>query len=359
LVASVTHKELAALLESAGFGSASVSAFLELASWDVTSREHLDIQYTPLIRVGDTYMLALLVCGFSNVLRNMLMISEARLHADEADDPLGRIMRAALVDGGARVRLGKKYTHAGADGEVDVLAYVDGRMLALECKETLEPCSSFEMRTTWDDLEKAAGQLDGFATAWGDSAFRSQIVGELGWGDERAQLTTGIVISHRVLAGVRFRGHPVRPIWEFASFCRNGTARVQVRSTSIEQRIRPSGSLRAAHLDDYLAEEGSLYRALWAAHAIEVAEAPLKGASLKMPRYGFNPLKHLALSGVLPPAVSTELIHKAEELRQMEDAARKKGDRREVRSVGARYLCLQRMAERHIKAMGGARESAP
>src|SRR5207244_9918542 len=112
-----------------------------------------------------------------------------------------------------------KYAWGGRPGEIDVLGVDGDVVVAFECKNSILPTNTFELRTTFDYLEKAAAQLDRFRSALQSSEFRKQLHDRLGCMiPENPQIVSAIVLSNRLLAGSSFRGHPVRAVADLRSF---------------------------------------------------------------------------------------------------------------------------------------------
>lgn len=346
LVGAMRFDQIEDLLVAGGFRRDAVTRYLEVMCWKAASPEHLDLQYTPFLRIGTIAAIPAMVCAFSNVVRNILITSRVRLHASAEDNPVERIVSTALVEAGAAVKMNRKYEHGGRSGEVDVLARVGGCVFALECKETLEPCSSFELRTTWDYLDKARAQLNRFRTAWGDREFRERLCRDLGWPEVGEQVTTGIVLSHRILAGASVGGHPVRPAWEFANFCATGMARMEMLGRSFEVPMRGVGALKPAELSDYLSDDGAVYGPFWKAFREESVEWQLGATTLRLHRYGFSPLRHFAESGVASPAERERLIAADEAVQVAQARAMATMDEGAMRSAKARYLLAAREGRR-------------
>lgn len=350
LVGAMKNEHMQAMLVAAGFGADAVERYLALMRWDSSRREHLDLQYTPFLRIGDVCAIPAMVAGFSNVVRNILVTSRVRLHPDGADNPVERIVATALTEAGAAVRMNFDYTHGDDTGEVDVLARVGTNVFALECKETIEPCSSFELRTTWDYLEKARTQLDRFRKAWQDPKFRELVCKKLGWPPVDAALATGIILSHRILAGASAGDHPIRPVWEIENFCRTGKSRMEMLGRSFEIPMRGAGPVRASDLIDYLSNDGAVYGPFWKSFRVEPVEWQFDATKLSLKRYGYSPLKHFAVSGVADPGSTAELVEVDEQVRISESASRANRDLAAFRSTKARYLCAVRRARRLLAA---------
>src|SRR5207248_11416694 len=59
-----------------------------------------------------------------------------------------------------RSRSSVKYKYAQRAGDLDTLALIEDVLFVFECKNSLHPCSPFELRTSFDHLVEAQDQLD-------------------------------------------------------------------------------------------------------------------------------------------------------------------------------------------------------
>jgi hypothetical protein len=166
-----------------------------------------------------------------------------------------------------------------------------------EAKNTLVPCSWFELRTTWDALEKAAEQLDRHATALADATVRSRLSKRLGMDVAAARITTCIVVAHPLLSGSRVLGHPVRQCDVVCNFVASGEGTAWIGEAGVTTRLRPKG-LNEAELLGLLDEDTSVYRDAWAAGLKRVRPARIGKAVIHVVEYAFNPVVQLARSGL-------------------------------------------------------------
>ena len=69
--------------------------------------------------------------------------------------------------------MNKKFKYKGKKGEIDVLVVSDLDLIIIECKGPLVPTSNFEMRATFEHIEKSQKQLDLSKEAFEDDGFRN------------------------------------------------------------------------------------------------------------------------------------------------------------------------------------------
>ncbi len=198
-----------------------------------------DLHYQPLVALSDDgFVLCSFVLGHAQLIRNAWQASQRRAHVgntpDRAELALVDMFRQAGGDASANV----KVSYQGHVGDIDVLACLDGVVVAIEFKRALFPGSVRELRGSLEPMQKAAAQLDRLADTWLQPDFRRTLAEKLatgGWSPtglaairEGGQLTTAIVLSNRMFSGWRERGHAVRGINELLSFLLKGTLTLRV-----------------------------------------------------------------------------------------------------------------------------------
>lgn len=188
--------------------------------WTTDIDGHVDIQYRPLIQVGATRLFPMNIFGASNSFRNALQILEKRLYEDGANDPLSSLVVKTFEAQGVPALRGLTY----GDGEIDALSFIDGKLFAFECKNSLLPTGSHELMTSLDYVRTASKQLDRFTERFADIKFRKWLSQTTGWSiDSSTTLSTCIVLSNRMFMGFRGLGHPVRNPYELKHFVEEGT----------------------------------------------------------------------------------------------------------------------------------------
>jgi hypothetical protein len=214
----------------------------ELLKFD-TSRDHVDLQYTPFIVAGDHIVAAPALVAASNLVRNAACANHLQENRIKGVDPMQRAVVDALKDAGFVVA--EEVGLQRQDHDVDILAYRDGCLYAFECKNAYHPCNVHEMRNSFDHIQKAGRQLT-LRQAWlAQSSNLSTLFAKLGWTVPPPHtIRTGILIANRVFTGASVGGHPVRQAHEFI----NVIARGEVRS--IDGTVYAIWNGDAFHTDD-------------------------------------------------------------------------------------------------------------
>lgn len=314
LLGGMTEKDLIRLLVHLGFREQSVTAFLKLFSWKAGTESFLDIQYQPLLQIGDTVALPFFTLASSNVVRNTLQISRTRLYSDGRNDPLPKALAHVLDKAGVQVKSEVQYEYLGLNGDFDVFAKIGNHVFAFECKRPLHPCSAFELRTTWDYLEDAALQLDRVKNLWADPGFRKYLGGRLGWDLSSCDFSTCIVLSHRLMSGASFRGHPIRQIRELFNMINTGETRLLLGDLEHKVRNWKGDRFTAEDLKDYLSEDSKIYTPVWKSYFVDEVVWNFSSAQLTIPRFAMSPLKQLAASGLVNEELTAQLIELGDQI---------------------------------------------
>ncbi|MDB6067909.1 MAG: hypothetical protein JWR26_4117 [Pedosphaera sp.] len=138
-------------------------------------------------------------------------------------DPLGERLVTVFNEFGVSAKAKIKIRYAGAEVEADVLAIVENHLFAFECKNSLHPCNTYELRQSYDYILKAAAQLDNFRRLFADNKFRRFVSNVAGFDVTRCVgFTTCIVTGNRMFSGHREAGHAVRNIHELENVIAGG-----------------------------------------------------------------------------------------------------------------------------------------
>ena len=184
---------------------------------------HLDLQYRPLVNLGNYYAIAPHVVALSNLVRNTIVVNRLRLAAIGPKDRLVQSLMHALQLAGFMVKSDFKVTVGGRKLELDIVALRDGSLFLFECKNAYHPCSVHEMRNSWDHIRSARKQLDIRRELLVDASNQKQLFGKLDWNVETlVEVHTGIVIANRVFHGAILNGHPVRQAHELINVLTTG-----------------------------------------------------------------------------------------------------------------------------------------
>ena len=198
-------------------------AAIDLISIDYGAA-HFDLQYTPLIDLGTYYVIAPHVLAASNLVRNVTVAKRLRDFAIGPKDRMVSALLGAFEAAGFKVRSDVKFSVKGKKGDLDMVAWRDGVLFIMECKNAYHPCSPHEMRNSYGHINKGREQLDVRRQLYNDSRNQAALFVKLGWDVQpTTHVHTGIIIANRVFHGARFNGHPVRQAKELMNVLLAGT----------------------------------------------------------------------------------------------------------------------------------------
>lgn len=277
LVGSISSKELKQVLDLVlGKNSEPIISFL---CYTPEKQGVFDLQYQPIVKKDQYYSIPYNLLGNSNILRNSLQLSRRRFYEDGQNDPLSQLLYKVVS---TRTQKAKE-NHVYQDGELDVIALIDGMFFVFECKNSTLPCNAFEARTSYDYIKKAASQLERFKKAYASEKFRKSLGNSLGWDISSAQLVTCIVMSNRMFLGHRINGHAVRGSREIVNQIHSGI----VRMNDEEKCLWLDGDFTGEDLRRYI-EEDTLIEPVWKAMLPTERTYPLKKYSIKQQSFALD-----------------------------------------------------------------------
>lgn len=219
----------------------------------------LDIQYTPFINSGKKVIYPISILAQSNLIRNTIAYSyickNQKVNDDGGRESLVKLcmkcFESCKYD--YKVFTNKKFQYMGKQGEIDVIAFSDEEVLLIECKAPLMPTSNFEMRATFEHVEKASRQLDLSKRAFEDDGFRKKYCKDsLRIDGKKRIVRTCIVLGNRLFSTWSDSKHPIRYIHELDMILNNG----EIRSPFTKWSIWNGEEYSHDDLVDFLNQEG-------------------------------------------------------------------------------------------------------
>jgi len=280
LVRVLAEKNMVELITSMGVTEEQAREFIRLVSADVHRLGYLDLQYRPFLRIAVTRMpkkgivtppevvyVSALLC-VSNVLRNVQSANKLRLkvNASAFVDIVANILGEVFprVTTNRQVEIGPHKT------DIDVIV-LHGRVLYIfECKHSVPPTGSHEMRDLWEEIETGAEQLGVAIKALSDP---SRLLSYLaGWfpGTRRQDVANMVVkpcvlCSHRIFSGMEYRGIPIRDVASLSKLVDDGIiglghADKEGQSIMYRFRVIPEDGFSSSELDDYLSADSKYFK---------------------------------------------------------------------------------------------------
>ncbi|OOG41636.1 hypothetical protein B0E51_06965 [Rhodanobacter sp. C05] len=252
------------------------------------TRELVDLQYTPFLKIDDYYLLAPSLIANSNLVRNVAFAN--RLNADriDGDDPMQAAVAQALRGAGFRVGVEVSDSKKSKTGDTDLVAYRDGVLYLFECKNAYHPCNPHEMRNSYDHIRKAGTQLTLRQQKFSEVAYQTKVWKTLGWNlPPPTAIRTAVLIANRVFTGTLIESHPVRQAHEFI----NVVSRGEIRGPETVYRFWDGDAFSTADLDRYLTRDGLLGDHFASLEQIDYAYT-FGAKTLVLKSWTFNPEKH-------------------------------------------------------------------
>jgi len=230
-----------------------VQALTRILTCPLDKKSKIDLQYTPVLRLGGFVAFSPALLAGSNLVRNLLTRAGKRLFAiTQASDPMPNALERALASAGFAVAQGVRVRGY----EIDIVAFREGHCFVFECKNAFHPCSTHELRTTYEHIVHAAAQLNDRASALSQPKALEELFRNQRWPyQEGIQRHTAIVCSNRLFNGYVCEGHPVRHARQLANLLTDGTFMLD----DIDYRLWKSDTFSVDDLLAYL--EGSI---VWA-----------------------------------------------------------------------------------------------
>lgn len=285
LVRVSTEQQLTDIIALSGLTPAQIREYIRAFAWPEQYQApgdaaHLDLQYTPLVRVNGSFMVAPTVLADSGPLRNLFTSRNVRIKP--AGLAFEEVVAAAFRATFPRVAVNRTVSDgtAGSEqGEVDVAVLIEGLLYLMECKHSVPPETAHEHGDVWEDIKKGASQLRRAVRLL--SADPNLVNRLRTWfpGASKAECTvtafrTVIVTSTRAWTGFSYQGVPVRDVHSLTAWLEAGqgtlTERAEDHVVHHIYRYRDHGPCTRAALDDYFDDNGLHFRIRFAGWQREV-----------------------------------------------------------------------------------------
>lgn len=261
LIPSMDKKNLKTFLLLLLKNPQKVDEVYDLLSYDINYK--FDIQYTPFLEIGNNVIFPTSVLACSNLMRNTIAYSYLSkneiVNEDGGKEPLVKVCENCFRQCSYKYKIftNKKFKYKGKNGEIDVLVVSESDLIIIECKGPLMPTSNFEMRATFEHIEKAQKQLDLSKEAFEDDGFRNKFFRDsLHMDGKHRDVYTCTVLGNRLFSiwsGVR---HPIRNIYELDMILNNG----EIRSPFAKWNIWKKETYCHDDLLDYISQDGVLIK---------------------------------------------------------------------------------------------------
>ena len=218
-------------------------------------RYKLDLQYTPFFKLGNSISVPIELIAKSNLSRNCIAYSYLQKNQIvNQDDKEHLVLECEKVfkdnHPECHVFTNKHFRYQKQNGEIDALVITDNTILIIECKAPLEPTNNFELRSSYDHIQKAAKQLTHSKLAFSDAQFRKNYLKAIGISETQRDIHTCIVMGNRLFNGLSINSHPVRYIHELDMVLNSG----RIHSSVGDWRVWKEKEYSEDDLLDYLSD---------------------------------------------------------------------------------------------------------
>lgn len=222
-----------------------IDSFLDLVCWEPGAEFVFDLQYHPILFLNDSFLIPLSIFAHSNTIRNLYASeykqSNSVLHnsGDALVSKLIKTFNVISIPSFAETQIGIT--------DIDVCALFQDTLFVFECKHTLHPVSSYDLRTTYDYIRKAESQLDKINQSFCDGKLLKILENKLKIKtDGIKKIVSCIVLSNRLFNGNIFK-YPVRNINEVVNMLTTGIMRTEFGTF----RVWPNESLTIDFMLNY------------------------------------------------------------------------------------------------------------
>jgi hypothetical protein len=222
---------------------------LSLLEWSPAQKTYLDLMYQPLTRAaGGNLLVAPNLFAVANLPRNTLQLTQKRL-GEKGDGLLAERLKTEFIGQGFSGWADVEYRYGGLKGDCDVVAISGEFLFMFECKNSLHPCSTAELRTSYEYIQKAQRQLEKFKEAWAKPGARAYFGKLLNTNlSAISTVVTAAVTGNRMFGGLQIGEANVLGFHELVNFINSG--RVVILDTEISGRA--PGPLKPEDLRDFL-----------------------------------------------------------------------------------------------------------
>lgn len=204
-----------------------VDSFLDVICWEPGLDIIFDLQYHPVLFINKFYLTPLSIFHQSNFIRNLYASEYKKQNKYLMADGVFDVLVNELSDAFSKSTI-KNYCQTPLPkSDIDLFAIKDDTLYVFECKHTLQPVSSFDLRTTFDYIKKAETQLDYVVELYNKGELIQLL--EKKWKIDLGninKLVCCIVLSNRLLNGNCFK-YPVRYINEIKNIVNEGIMRTE------------------------------------------------------------------------------------------------------------------------------------
>lgn len=256
-----------------------LDTFLDIMCWEQGFENIFDLQYHPLLYIDGYFLIPLNVFSKSNAIRN-LYASEHKnqgLLYNADFEPLSENLYNSFNRIGIPCLMNVNFSN----GDVDVLAIVDNSLYIFECKHTLHPINVYDMRTTFDHIQKAEAQLDKIKKEYDSGDLKKIIEAKLNSSLKHiSKVSYSIILSNKLFSG-NIQKYPIRHINELTNIIEEGRFKTNDGIYSVWE----GDKMTSKDLDIFLGTHNEILNILYESLSVATISYPLTEPPIEMNWY--------------------------------------------------------------------------
>jgi hypothetical protein len=253
-----------------------LDTFLDIMCWEQGFENMFDLQYNPLLYIDGLFLIPLNIFSTSNAIRN-LYASEHKnqgLLINAGLEPLSENLYNSFNKAGTPCLKNVNFLN----GDVDVLAIVDNALYIFECKHTLHPINVYDMRTTFDHIQKAELQLEKIKKEYDSGSLKRIIEDRLGISLEYVdKVSYSIILSNKLFSG-NTQKYPIRHINELINIIEEG----RFKTNDGIYLVWQGDNMTSQDLDNFLGTHNAALNILYESLSVATLSYPLTIPSIEM-----------------------------------------------------------------------------
>lgn len=213
------------------FPNEKIESFLDIVCWEPGLDYVFDLQYHPILFLSNQFITPLSIFANSNTIRNLYASQYKK--SNSALLGTGENLVAELTRTFEKVGIPCFSEISIKVTDIDVCAVFEDTLFIFECKQSLHPVSPYDLRTTFDYIQKAESQLGKISGMFESGELMVLLERKLKIRtDGIKHIVSCIVLSNRLFNGNIFQ-YPVRNIHEIKNMLLNGEMHTEEGTFSV------------------------------------------------------------------------------------------------------------------------------
>ncbi|WP_422091926.1 hypothetical protein [Tenacibaculum ovolyticum] len=283
LIPTITEDELYNYLERFSTRD-KVDSFLDIVTWEPEMDIIFDLQYHPLLFINDSFLIPLTIFHHSNFVRNLFASEYKKNNKQLLSDGTFDVLVNELSISFSKSKIENYSETSLPKSDIDLFAIYDDTLYVFECKHSLQPVNSFDLRTTFDYIKKAEKQLDYVQKLYYEGVLIQLLENKHNINLSNInKIVCTIVLSNRLFNGNVFK-YPVRYINEIKNIINEGI----IKTEKGNFRLWTGDTLSNSDLTEYFSLKSNLVKLLFDSVTEEILVYDLIQPPLEVETYSMN-----------------------------------------------------------------------